>query len=77
MKRILRWAWPFALALTVVFVVGGCTMPIIYSATSRGDQIKFIYREGSRDVGVFACKMEKDGTLSECKKKPVKFKEDK
>ena len=45
----------------------GCSSPrIVRGITSRADQVKFLYYEGG-DTGVVKCRVNGDGTLTECR----------
>lgn len=53
----------FAMALATA----GCSQPrVVRGITSRGDQAKFLYIEGS-DTGVVKCQLGNDGALSNCR----------
>lgn len=63
MKRSLSIVVFFAAAAAL----GGCGSPrIVRGITSRADQVKFLYHEGG-DTGVVKCRVNADGTLSECR----------
>jgi hypothetical protein len=52
-----------AMALAAV----GCGSPrVVRGITSRADQVKFLYIEGST-TGVIKCQVAPDGTLSNCR----------
>jgi hypothetical protein len=55
-----------AVALALGSIVGGCASPRIVRAISRrGDEVKFLYLQGS-DTGIIKCTMAPDGSLSAC-----------
>jgi hypothetical protein len=59
----------FALGVLVVMALAavGCGSPrVVRGITSRADQVKFLYIEGS-DTGVVKCQLNADGTLSNCR----------
>ncbi len=70
LKFLLR---PPLLFFTVVSFASGCVTPrYVTGITSRGGDVKFLYRTGAQ-TGVIECKAGADGTLSECIDKPVVF----
>ena len=45
----------------------GCGSPrLVRGITSRADQVKFLYYEGG-DTGVVKCRVNGDGTLTDCR----------
>ncbi len=54
----------------------GCSQPkIITAIDSKDDTMKLIYSDGSKDVGLFVCNIGEDGSLTNCKDKPLEFKD--
>jgi hypothetical protein len=69
MKALLR----DALLLVVCASAAGCVTPrYVTGITSRGGDVKFLYRTGAH-TGVIECKAAANGDLSECIDKPVVF----
>lgn len=61
------------LAAGLAVLATGCANPrVITKATSRENQIKFAYSEGS-DYGLVRCTVQADGTLSDCRELAVDF----
>jgi hypothetical protein len=55
-----------AVALAAAASVIGCAGPrLVKAISSRGDEVKFLYIQGS-DTGIIRCKMAVDGALAEC-----------
>ncbi len=68
-----------ALLLATVSLLGGCTGPkVVGQITARGDRAKFVYAQVGFmkfDQGIVECKAAANGDLSECKEKPLFFKD--
>jgi hypothetical protein len=63
MKRCFVLAAFFAAAAAST----GCGSPrLVRGITSRADHVKFLYYEGG-DTGVVKCRLDGDGTLTECR----------
>ena len=53
--------------LAVATAATGCGSPrLVRGITSRADEVKFLYYEGG-DTGVVKCRVNGDGTLTECR----------
>lgn len=51
----------------MAFTATGCGAPrVVRGITSRADQVKFLYIEGS-ETGVVKCQLGNDGALSSCR----------
>lgn len=71
MKILLRR--PALLILILAALDVSCVTPkYVTGITSRGGDVKFLYRSGGH-TGVIECKAAANGDLSECLDKPVIF----
>jgi hypothetical protein len=65
--------------LSIACLSSGCAKPrAVVNITSRGDQVKLVYYQQQfmgYDQGIVQCKAGDDGTLTDCKKLKIKFKE--
>jgi len=68
-----------ALLLATVSLLGACTGPkVVTQITARSDRAKFVYAQTGfmkYQQGIVECKAAPNGDLSECKEKPLFFKD--
>jgi len=68
-----------ALLLATASLLGACTGPkVVTQITARGDRAKFVYAQTGfmkYQQGIVECKAAPNGDLSECKEKPLFFKD--
>jgi hypothetical protein len=63
------------LVIALLALGTGCGAPrVVRGITSRGNEIKFLYQQGS-ETGVIKCHMGPDGALSQCKPMNVQLEE--
>jgi phosphoribosylformylglycinamidine (FGAM) synthase-like amidotransferase family enzyme len=63
-------------AAGLAFALVGCAKPrVIQAITGRQDQMKFLYVEGN-DQGIVRCKVNPDGSLTQCANVSVALEED-
>lgn len=76
MNRLVR-----KLAVTVVLatVGAGCSPMVVTSITRNDDQLTFLYQRKtsafSADSGVITCRSDESGTLEDCRKREIIYKE--
>lgn len=57
----------FGILAAMALASFGCAQPrVVRGITSRDDQVKFLYLQGS-DTGIVKCKVGADGALSACR----------
>ncbi len=76
MEKLKRGLVLILCVIGMLVVFAGCSQPkIITAIDSKDDTMKLIYSDGDTDVGLFVCNIGEDGSLTNCKDKPLEFKD--